>query len=205
MSSLTPDTSDILLNHEDRIAEIERLLRARVTPVVEPGNASALMGTTVVAETSYGLSPLVGTGTRASREDHTHGSPPASVVETSLLISTYVLNTFTVTYMTVGIFVPAGAAGLVVHSNLSFFVDNGEDCRGHFRTLDPTLTFFDFPDEMRDDPPNVGDFRGTREKTWAIKNPIAGFWVGEVQPYKTASAGGTSAVVQGRLVAEAIL
>ena len=38
------------------------------------------LGTTVVSETSYGQSPVAGTGSRAAHEDHTHGTPASTAI-----------------------------------------------------------------------------------------------------------------------------
>lgn len=41
------------------------------------GGGGGIPATTVTSETSFGIAPVVGTGTKYARDDHTHGSPAA--------------------------------------------------------------------------------------------------------------------------------
>lgn len=75
------------------------------------GGGGGIPATTVTSETSFGLSPVVGTGTKYARDDHTHGSPTAPTAASVGASPTGHLHT--------GTYDPAGSASAALSAALA--------------------------------------------------------------------------------------
>lgn len=75
------------------------------------GGGGGIPATTVTSETSFGVTPAVGTGTKYARDDHTHGSPTAPTAAS--------VGAATSGHNHAGTYDPAGSASAALSSALA--------------------------------------------------------------------------------------
>jgi len=81
------------------------------------GGGGGTPATTVTSETSFGIAPAVGTGTKYARDDHTHGSPTAPTPAS--------IGAATSGHAHAGVYDPAGSASTALSTALAAIPTSG--------------------------------------------------------------------------------